>query len=165
MLDMCFHNVTEALNETKVHFFYSDIMCRPNGITPESSRTYISSMQLVTKGENLLIVALFTYYFPLPTCIIIDNQVQVLVKIKNTTDVSELCIESHCSQGKFQVTIENESGCSIYDKQHSTNDSSICIPRESDLLSISEECSQTLSLLVKVEGELQYERPLQDIPG
>ena len=48
ILEMCLHNVTEALNETKVHFFYSHITCNPDGSTPESSRTYISSLQLLT---------------------------------------------------------------------------------------------------------------------
>ena len=46
-LEMCFHNVSDVMNGTRLHFFYSDLHCRPNGIQPESSRTYIKSMQLV----------------------------------------------------------------------------------------------------------------------
>ena len=46
-LEMCFHNVTDVMNGTRLHFFYSDLHCRPNGIQHESSRTYIKSMQLV----------------------------------------------------------------------------------------------------------------------
>ena len=49
-LEMCFHNVTEAINGTKIHFFYSDLLCSSDiTITTdyESSRTYIRSMQLI----------------------------------------------------------------------------------------------------------------------
>ena len=49
-LEMCFHNVTEALNGTKIHFFYSDLLCSSDltiTIDYESSRTYIRSMQIL----------------------------------------------------------------------------------------------------------------------
>ena len=47
---MCFHNVTEALNGSKIHFFYSDLLCSSEltiTIDYESSRTYIRSMQIL----------------------------------------------------------------------------------------------------------------------
>ena len=49
-LEMCFHNVTEALNGSKIHFFYSDLLCSSEltiTIDYESSRTYIRSMQIL----------------------------------------------------------------------------------------------------------------------
>ena len=47
-LEMCFHNITDVVNGTRPHFFYSDFHCRPDGIQSESSRTYIiKSVQLL----------------------------------------------------------------------------------------------------------------------
>ena len=51
-MEMCFHNITEVLNGTKLHFFYSDLHCRPNDL-PKSSRIYAKSIQLITEGEIL----------------------------------------------------------------------------------------------------------------
>ena len=50
-LEMCFHNVTELMNGTKVHFFYSDLHCMPGGMRV-SSRTYARSLQLIGKLFN-----------------------------------------------------------------------------------------------------------------
>lgn len=46
-LEMCFHNITENMNKTKVHFFYSDLQLTQQCYTPESTRTYIRSFQLL----------------------------------------------------------------------------------------------------------------------
>ena len=54
-LEMCFHNLTEAINGTKIHFFYSDLLCSSDlTITTdyESSRTYIRSMQLIVDYQE-----------------------------------------------------------------------------------------------------------------
>ena len=51
-LEMCFHNITDIMNGTRLHFFYSDLHCRPNGIKLESTRLYIKSIQFhVTKSK------------------------------------------------------------------------------------------------------------------
>ena len=47
VLEMCFHNVTDIMNGTRLHFFYSDLHCRPDGTRPQSTRTYVKSVQLV----------------------------------------------------------------------------------------------------------------------
>ena len=47
VLEMCFHNVTDTINGTRLHFFYSDLHCHPEDIQFESSRTYVKSMQLL----------------------------------------------------------------------------------------------------------------------
>lgn len=47
-LEMCFHYVTELMNGTKVHFFYSDLHCT-SGDMPVSSRTYARSLRLNLK--------------------------------------------------------------------------------------------------------------------
>ena len=46
-LEMCFHNASDIMNGTRLHFFYSDFHCRPNGNQHESSRTYVKSVQLL----------------------------------------------------------------------------------------------------------------------
>ena len=46
-LEMCFHNVTEAMNGTKLHFFYSDLQCGRSDGRLRSSRTYARSLQLI----------------------------------------------------------------------------------------------------------------------
>ena len=52
-LEMCFHNVTDVMNGTRLHFFYSDLHCHPNGIQPESTRSYMKSIQLhITKSKS-----------------------------------------------------------------------------------------------------------------
>ena len=51
-LEMCFHNVTDVMNGTRLHFFYSDLHCHPDGTRPQSSRTYIKAMQLLVTGTN-----------------------------------------------------------------------------------------------------------------
>ena len=38
-LDMCFHNVTNAMNGTRLHFFYSDLHCHPNDILQELTQS------------------------------------------------------------------------------------------------------------------------------
>ena len=85
--------------------------------------------------------------------------------ITNATYAQELCIELSCFQGKFNITIEDNSSssCNIYDSQHSTNNIPICILV--NMLHIDKECAETYSLLVKAEGELLYERPILEISG
>ena len=56
-LEMCFHNITDEMNGTRLHFFYSDLHCRPNGIQPQSTRTYIKSIKLLITnppGTNMI---------------------------------------------------------------------------------------------------------------
>ena len=50
-LEMCFHNVTEAMNGTKLHFFYSDLQCGRSDGGLRSSRTYARSLQLTIPGK------------------------------------------------------------------------------------------------------------------
>ena len=51
-LEMCFHNVTDVMNGTRLHFFYSDLHCHPDGTQPASTRFYTKSIQLhVTKSK------------------------------------------------------------------------------------------------------------------
>ena len=50
-LEMCFHNVTEVMNGTKLHFFYSDLQCSSGG-RRQSSRIYASSIQLILVEEH-----------------------------------------------------------------------------------------------------------------
>ena len=50
-LEMCFHNVIEVMNGTKLHFFYSDLQCSSGG-ERQSSRTYIRSIHLLTLDEK-----------------------------------------------------------------------------------------------------------------
>ena len=45
-LEMCFHNVTDVMHGTRLHFFYSDLHCRPHGFQLVSTRTYVKSLQL-----------------------------------------------------------------------------------------------------------------------
>lgn len=56
-LEMCFHNnIADEMNETRLHFFYSNLHCHPYGarLPPESTRLYSKSVQLhVTKSECL----------------------------------------------------------------------------------------------------------------
>ena len=47
VLEMCFHNITDIMNGTRLYFFYSDLHCHPEDIQLESSRTYVKSMQLL----------------------------------------------------------------------------------------------------------------------
>ena len=47
VLEMCFQNVTDIMNGTRLYFFYSDLHCQPEDIQFESSRTYMKSMQLL----------------------------------------------------------------------------------------------------------------------
>ena len=52
-LEMCFHNVTDVMNGVRLHFFYSDLHCRPNGIQLKSTRTYTKSIQLqINKSKS-----------------------------------------------------------------------------------------------------------------
>ena len=56
-LEMCFHNITDIMNETSLHFFYSNLHCHPNGIRPQSTRTYIKSIKLLIThppGTNMV---------------------------------------------------------------------------------------------------------------
>ena len=57
VLEMCFYNVTDIMNGTRLHFFYSDLHCRPDGTRPQSTRTYVKSVQLVISQSKLC-----TYY-------------------------------------------------------------------------------------------------------
>ena len=45
--EMCLHNITDIMNGTRMHFFYSDLHCCPDGNRCESSRTYVKSVQLL----------------------------------------------------------------------------------------------------------------------
>ena len=71
-LEMCFHNVSDIMNGTRIHFFYSNLHCHPNGIQPESSRTYIKSMQLV------VINPAGTY-----TCIVLLSYIKLYLWLSN----------------------------------------------------------------------------------
>ena len=52
-LEICFHNITETMNGTKVHIFYSNLLQRCE--VQEITRTYIKSIQLlITEGELIL---------------------------------------------------------------------------------------------------------------
>jgi hypothetical protein len=63
MLEMCFHNVTDTMNGTRLHFFYSDLHCHSEDTQPESSRTYIKSMQLLISQEGRKSVVYTEYNF------------------------------------------------------------------------------------------------------
>ena len=53
VLEMSFHNITDIMNGTRLHFFYSDLHCHPEDIQLESSRTYVKSMQLlISQGRS-----------------------------------------------------------------------------------------------------------------
>ena len=52
VLEMCFHNITNIMNGTRLHFFYSDLHCHPEDIQLESSRTYVKSMQLLILSQS-----------------------------------------------------------------------------------------------------------------
>ena len=56
-LEMCFHNVTEVMNGTKLHLFYSDLQCSSGGVR-QSSRIYTSSMQLITSCKYFVAFSL-----------------------------------------------------------------------------------------------------------
>ena len=53
-LEICIHNVANnfIMNGTRLHFFYSDLHCHPDGYQPESSRTYVKSLQLLTSHSK-----------------------------------------------------------------------------------------------------------------
>ena len=51
-LEMCFHNVTDVMNGSRLHFFYSELHCHPDGIQPESSWTYFKSIQLLVTNPT-----------------------------------------------------------------------------------------------------------------
>ena len=64
VLEMCFHNVTDTINGTRLHFFYSDLHCHPEDIQLESSRTYVKSMQLLisrAQSRSCIAIVLFVY--------------------------------------------------------------------------------------------------------
>ena len=100
-LEMCFHNVTDVMNGTKLHFFYSDLQCSSGGGVV-STRTYASSIQLETQ--------IFS------------------VKIKNFTNI---CLESSisCFQDLKKISIKDDYDCVVY-QNHSTVKST-CISFES----------------------------------
>ena len=51
-LEMCFDNVSDIMNGTRLHFFYSDLSCSPNSNQHESTRLYTKPIQLhVTKSK------------------------------------------------------------------------------------------------------------------
>ena len=51
-LEMCFHNISDIMNGTRLHFFYSDLKCRPNGNQHESTRLYTKPIRLhVSKSK------------------------------------------------------------------------------------------------------------------
>ena len=51
-LEMCFHNITETMNGTKVHIFYSSLL-QQCGIQ-ELTRTYIKSIRLLIMDCELI---------------------------------------------------------------------------------------------------------------
>ncbi len=53
-MEMCLHNITEIINETKVHFFYSDLHLIQQCRVPESTRTYTSAFQLIISCKSVL---------------------------------------------------------------------------------------------------------------
>ena len=56
-LEMCFYNITDIMNGTRLYFFYSDLHCHPNGIQPQSTRTYMKSIKLLITnppGTNMI---------------------------------------------------------------------------------------------------------------
>ena len=116
--EMCFQNVTEEMNGTKLHFFYADLQCSPNGI-PESSRTYTKSVQLITEGESIVIIIIASNPFLINFT---DNF------INHTNNDSKICIESNCDMISFKVSIVDVFGCITYESQSITN--ATCVPYE-----------------------------------
>ena len=53
-LEMYFHNITDIMNGTRLHLFYSDLHCRPDGSRPESTRIYAKSIELQTTESKYL---------------------------------------------------------------------------------------------------------------
>ena len=51
-LEMCFYNITDIMNGTRLHFFYSDLQCPSDGFRLQSSRTYMKAMQLLVPGNR-----------------------------------------------------------------------------------------------------------------
>ena len=51
-LEMCFHNVTEAMNGTKLHLFYSKLQFACSVGRLWSSRTYVKSIRLILDEET-----------------------------------------------------------------------------------------------------------------
>jgi hypothetical protein len=59
VLEMCFHNVTDIMNGTRLHFFYSDLHCRPEDTRDQrqSTRTYVKSVQLlISQSKSCLLL-------------------------------------------------------------------------------------------------------------
>ena len=51
-LEMCFYNASDIMNETRLHFFFSDLHCLPDGSLHESTGLYTNPIQLhVTKSK------------------------------------------------------------------------------------------------------------------
>ena len=49
-LEMCFHNISNEMNGTRLHFFYSDLNCHPEG---SQYKFYMKSIQShVTKSKH-----------------------------------------------------------------------------------------------------------------
>ena len=85
-LEMCFHNVSGVMNGTRLHFLYPDLSCHPNGIQPESTRTYIKSVQLVVinpAGIYRCIVVLKVYLW-------LSNLIIMIGLVIHST-----CIQTH----------------------------------------------------------------------
>ena len=62
VLEMCLHNVTDMMNGTRLQFFYSDLHCRPDGTRPQSTRTYVKSVQLLTSQSKSCSLHLLYHY-------------------------------------------------------------------------------------------------------
>ena len=67
VLEMCFYNVTDIMNGTRLLFFYSDLHCRPDGSRPQSTRTYVKSVQLLMISQSKPSIITIKYYSS--TCI------------------------------------------------------------------------------------------------
>jgi hypothetical protein len=70
VLEMCFHNVTDIMNGTRLHFFYSDLHCHPDGAWYQSSRTYVKSIQLLIsqKGRKSLVYTEYNFIGTMISC-------------------------------------------------------------------------------------------------
>ena len=121
VLEMCFYNVTDIMNGTRLHFFYSDLHCRPDGTRPQSTRTYVKSVQLLMISQSKPSIITIKYYSSTYcTCIIVS----ILIEFSVTINDSEICIISNCNQNcmkLFRISIKDKFGCTIF-HQHISND-------------------------------------------
>ena len=120
VLEMCFYNVTDILNRTRLHFFYSDLHCHSDGTQPQSTRTYVKSVQLLISQSKSCIIN--NIIFGLLIIVI-----SFLVVFSVTVSDSEICIISNCNQDcrkLFKISIKDKFGCTT-DSQNVSSDSCI----------------------------------------